>query len=204
MASESSAAKFDTFIEKKYIPLDNKIKVILAIVLIALPLVIFYFIFLAPTQEQIVKLKTQKAELSVKVSKAQEAANNLQQHKDDLAKAQDLFEKISVVLPKEREISALLTSISDLGKAAGLDFISFKPNTEIAKDFYAEIPINIIIEGPYHNMGSFLYQVSQLERIVTVDNIKMGSPKEEAGEMILNSSCNLSTYRFTDKKLNSK
>ncbi|MCI5145943.1 MAG: pilus assembly protein PilO [Candidatus Electrothrix sp. AR3] len=203
MASETSAAKLDTFINDKYIPLDNKIKVILGIIIAVLPFVLFYFLFLGPKQEEINKLKTREKELSATVHKAQEAANNLQQHKDELADAQDLFDKISIVLPKTREISALLRMISDLGKAAGLEFVSFKPSAEVPKDFYAEIPINISIHGPYHNMGSFLYQVSKLERIVTVDNIKMSSPKEEGGEMLLDSSCNLLTYRFTDQELNS-
>jgi type IV pilus assembly protein PilO len=50
-------------------------------------------------------------------------------------------------------------------------------------------------------MGYFLDQVSKLDRIVTVDNIKMGSPKREGGEMLLNSSCRLVTYRFTNTQV---
>ncbi|MCI5179944.1 MAG: pilus assembly protein PilO, partial [Candidatus Electrothrix sp. AW3_4] len=44
------------------------------------------------------------------------------------------------------------------------------------------------------------YQVSKLERIVTVKNITMGGPRKVEGEMLLSSSCNLLTYRFTSKK----
>jgi type IV pilus assembly protein PilO len=43
--------------------------------------------------------------------------------------------------------------------------------------------------------------VSKLDRIVTVDNIKMSGPKMESGEMILASSCSLMTYRFTNVEL---
>ena len=85
-----------------------------------------------------------------------------------------------------------------MGKGAGLDFVSFIPGAETPKDFYAEIPVNITIKGPYHNMGFFLDQVSKLERIVTVNNIKMGSPHKEGAEMMLNSTCRLVTYRYTN------
>jgi type IV pilus assembly protein PilO len=98
----------------------------------------------------------------------------------------------------------LLRSISDHGKSAGLDFLSFKPGAEIPRDFYAEIPVDISTKGPYHNMGFFLDQVSKLERLVTVNNIKMGSPKKEGSEMLLNSTCRLVTYRFTNTKLPSE
>lgn len=201
MASESSAEKIDTFIDEKYTPLDKKIKILLAVLLLALPIAAFYFGFFSSKQAELAKLKTEEDKLSEEVDKARKAAANLQHHKNELAEAQKKFDKISVVLPKEQEIPDLLRKISDLGKNVGLDFISFKPGTEVPKDFYAEIPLNIEIRGPYHNMGSFLDRVSGLERIVTVDNIKMGKPKEEDGEILLESSCNLLTYRFTDQKL---
>ncbi len=202
MASESPAAKIDTFIDKKYTPLDKNIKIALGSVLLVLPLVAFYFLFFGPKQEEITKLTTTEKELKDKVTKAQATAANLRHHKDELADAQKTFEEISVVLPKEGEISGLLRNISDLGNSAGLDFVSFQPDTEVEKDFYAEIPLKIQIRGPYHNLGSFLDQVSKLERIVTVDNIKMGKPTEEDGEMLLDCSCNVLSYRFSDKGLN--
>jgi type IV pilus assembly protein PilO len=49
-------------------------------------------------------------------------------------------------------------------------------------------------------MGFFLDQVSKLNRIVAVNNIKMGSPKKDGGEMLLSSNCRLVTYRFTNKQ----
>jgi len=105
------------------------------------------------------------------------------------------------LLPKEKEIPKLLKDISALGRNAGLDFLTFKPLADIPKDFYAEIPVTINVRGPYHNMGYFFDQVSKLERIVSVTNVKMSSPKKEGGEMLLNSDCQLVTYRFTNVEL---
>ena len=197
MASENAAAKLDTIINEKYIPLDKKVKIVLAVALIAVPIVIFYFVFFAPNQKEISSLTDKKEKLDAEVTEAQAAADNLDQHKDALAAAQEKFEKIAEILPEKKEIPKLLRSISDLGKNAGLDFVSFKPGNEELKEFYAEIPLNIELLGPYHNIGYFLDQVSKLDRLVTVKNIKMASPKEEGTEMLLESSCNLLTYRFT-------
>lgn len=95
----------------------------------------------------------------------------------------------------------MLRNISDLGKHSGLDFLSFVPGAEVPKDFYAEIPIDIKIRGPYHNLGLFLDKVSKLERIVTVNNIRTEKIDQEGSEVLLTSSCRLLTYRFTNKKL---
>ena len=202
MASDNSAAKFDSFLNEKYIPLDKKIKIALAAVILIVPVALFYVLFFAPKQEDITKLKTQQKELKADVDKAKEAKKNITQKEEELAAAKEKFKKISDILPDDKEIPDLLDTISDLGKRAGLDFESFQPGGETQKDFYAEFPISISIIGPYHNIGSFLGEVSNMERLVTVNNIKMGSPKEETGEILLNSSCNLLTYRFTGKPLN--
>ena len=50
-------------------------------------------------------------------------------------------------------------------------------------------------------MGYFFDQVSKLERIVSVTNVRMSSPKMERGEMVLKSDCRLVTYRFTNVEL---
>ncbi len=201
MAPAGSSTQFDTFVSDKYIPLERKVKIFLAVLLFVLPVVLFYFLFYSPKQDKIKGLEAKKVSLAAEVQRAEKAARNLQKYKDEVADANKRFQETAIVLPKKKEIPNLLRNISDLGKGAGLDFLSFKPGSEVPKDFYAEIPINISIRGPYHNMGYFLDQVSKLDRIVTVDNIKMGSPKREGGEMLLNSSCRLVTYRFTNTQV---
>jgi type IV pilus assembly protein PilO len=201
MASEKKTPKkaqnLNAFIDTKYIPLDNKIKIGIALVLIIAPIALFYFFMYSPNVKKIQGLTTQKTNLVAEIEKAKKAASQLENVKASIAETEALFKETATLLPKDKEIPALLRNISDLGKGAGLDFLSFKPGAEVPKDFYAEIPIDIQINGPYHNMGFFLDQVSKLERIVTVDNIQMGGGRKEGAEMLLNSSCRLKTYRFT-------
>ena len=201
MASARSSAKFDTFVSEKYIPLERRVKILLVLLVFILPFVLFYFLYYSPKQKSITGLEQQRITLEKKVELAKTAAKNLQKYKDEVEEAEKRFAETAIVLPKKKEIPNLLRNISDLGKGAGLDFLSFKPAQEQPKDFYAEIPVDIKIRGPYHNMGYFLDQVSKLDRIVTVDNIKMSSPKKEGGEILLNSICRLVTYRFTNTQV---
>jgi type IV pilus assembly protein PilO len=192
---------FATFIDKKYIPLDKKLKITLAVILFLLPVVLFYFFWFQPQSEKTANLTKQKARITKELQVAKAKAANLPKLMAELEATQILFEETAALLPKEKEIPSLLTNISALGRGSGLDFLTFKPSADIPKDFYSEIPIDIKVRGPYHNMGIFLDQVSKLDRIVTVSNITMGGPKKEGGEMLLNSSCRLVTYRFTNKKI---
>lgn len=202
MAPVGSSAKFDTFLTHTYMPLERRVKILLAVLFFLLPVVLFSFLFYSPKQDKLKGLERQKTTLTTQVKKAKTAARKLKTFQDEVAEAKKRFDTTAIVLPRKKEIPDLLRNISDLGKGAGLDFLSFKPGSEIPKEFYAEIPVDISIRGPYHNMGYFLDQIAKLDRIVTVNNIKMSSPEKEGGEMVLNSNCRLVTYHFTDTPVN--
>lgn len=192
------------FLDTKYIPLEPKFKIILAVALLLVPVLIFYFAFFSPTNDKLANLENQKTSLEQKLKRVKKRARNKARLRQELNETIAVFEETAKLLPKEQEIPQLLKDISALGRNAGLDFLAFKPGQDRPKDFYAEIPVNINVNGPYHNLGLFLDQVSKLDRIVTVDNIKMGGPNMEAGEMLLASSCSLLTYRFTNVELPKK
>lgn len=198
MASENkAAAQFNAFIDTKFIPLDKNIKLAIFIALIVLPIGLYYFFAYTKHVKTIDFLNNQKSGLQAEIAKARKAASELDKIKASIKETEALFRETATVLPKEKEIPGLLTNISDLGKRAALVFQKFSPGNEQPKEFYAEIPVDIAISGPYHNVGYFLDKVSKLERIVTVNNIRMGSPSKSGNEMILSSTLTLVTYRFT-------
>jgi type IV pilus assembly protein PilO len=198
---KTSTAAFVTFIDEKYIPLAPRLKLGVTVGIILLPLIIFYFTYYQQKAKKIEGLSQQKVSITEQLQEVKMKAADLAKFEQEMAEAESAFLEAAVLLPKEKEIPKLLKDISSLGRTAGLDFLTFRPLADIPRDFYAEIPVTINVRGPYHNMGFFFDQVSKLERIVSVSNIKMSSPKKEGGEMLLNSDCKLVTYRFTNVEL---
>ncbi len=197
----TSSTQFTSFLDEKLIPMEPRVKLIAAIGILLLPVVCFYFLFYQGQSDTIKRLKQQKIKSEQSLAVAKKKASNLEAFKKESEEAQLKFDIKAALLPKDKEIPKLLKDISALGSNAGLEFISFKPLADRPKDFYSEIPVSIKVNGPYHNVGFFFDQISKLERIVSVTNVKMGSPKREGGEMLLNSDCQLVTYRFTNKEL---
>lgn len=203
MSTVINNTKFDIFITKNYLTLDKKKKILILFIITLIPILAIYIIFIQPNIEAISSLEKKIITSTEELNKVRKAARDLPRHEEELKKAQEIFDLTSVLLPKSQEIPGLLRNISDLGKQSGLDFLSFIPGVETPKDFYAEIPIDIKIRGPYHNLGLFLDRISKLERIVSVNNIKTEKIDIEGSEILLTSSCRLITYRFTNVKLES-
>lgn len=201
MSSTLTSSKFDIFLTEKYIPIAKNKKIIIFFLLLIIPIATSYFLFIKPAQDKISALEKLVQTSTEELNKVRKAARELPKHEQDFLKAKEIFELTSVLLPKSQEIPDLLRNISDLGRQSGLDFLSFIPGVETPKDFYAEIPLDIKIRGPYHNLGLFLDKISKLERIVTVNNVKTEKVDLEGNEILLTSSCRLLTYRFTNVKL---
>ena len=158
------------------------------------PFVYFSFV---PKISKINVLKKEHASLETRLATAKAKANKLKYYQDKLKDAEMEFKMVMKKLPETKEIPGLLSSISQSGRDAGLEFLLFQPESEQNKDFYAEIPVSIKVTGNYHNVALFFDKVARLSRIVNIDDIKMVSTK---GSSDLLTSCKAITYRFVEAK----
>lgn len=191
-------AGLDNFLDSKVSRLDLKQKMLIAAAACILPFVAFFFLVYSPKSSEIETLETKKGGIEEEIRKVEKIAANLNKHKAEMAEVQQRFVEASLLLPDQKEIPTLLATISGQATVSGLDVLSFKPVAEKPQQFYAEIPVDISVQGQYHNVGVFLDKISKLPRVVSVNNIKIDSPKQMGGEMILNSTFQLVTYRFLD------
>jgi hypothetical protein len=89
-------------------------------------------------------------------------------------------------LPSKSEMDALLTDINQAGLGRGLQFELFKPAaSESMSEFCAELPIQLKISGGYHDFGAFATDISQLSRIVTLNDISLAAGKD--GQIVMDS-----------------
>jgi type IV pilus assembly protein PilO len=200
MSPEKIKQKFDKLLDEKLARVDNKQKGAILAIAMVLPLVLFYFLLYSPKQEEIARLQINKSSLEQEISKLAATARKIDEHRAMMAETEYKFSLASILLPDQKEIPSLLTNISSLATNSGLEVLTFKPRPEVTREFYAEIPVDIQVRGSYHNFGYFLYQVSKLPRIVSVSNVKMGSPTIVDSGMQLNTDFNLVTYRFLEPR----
>ena len=122
-------------------------------------------------------------------------AINLEAYRKQLADIEQSFGAMLKQLPNKSEMEALLSDINQAGLGRGLQFELFKPAAqEVMSDFYAELPITIKLAGNYHDIGHFASDVSQLSRIVTLNNIALSTDKD--GKLIMDATAR--TYRYLD------
>ena len=185
---------------EKILKLPNKQKIgILVLILCFEAAALVYFLYL-PRHKELNTLRTQLTKLQAEVDEKTRIANNLPKLKKEYDDLTVELERALTELPNSKEIPSLLTSITSLGKNAGLDFLTFKPKPEVAKDFYAEVPVDIVVYGSYISVANFYAAVANLPRIVNITNVDFAEVKNANNRMMTKVNCLATTFRFLDKK----
>lgn len=158
--------------------------------------VYYYFVFMPKHDVLKIAEKNYNTQMDMLSTYKKRAAEILTYEKK-MAQTQEAFNQAMRALPDKREIPSLLTGISKAGSDAGLDFLLFQPENEINKEFYKEIPVSIKVEGRYHQITDFFFQITRLNRIVNINDVDV---KGKQGGQILEMSCKAVTYMFVEKQ----
>ncbi len=167
---------------------------------------VFGYFFFFPQFNQLDTMATQLKQIEQQLSTARASASQIGKFRQEMKEAENDFNITRNALPDKEEIPMLLTSVSQFGHDAGLEFILFEPKPEVSRDFYAEIPVSVTVSGSYHNVGMFFDKVSNLHRIVNIKDIKMVPPAAKDAKMTpsaknsvrLVTSCVAVTYKFLE------
>ena len=185
---------------EKILKLPNKQKVALLFVILLLEGAAFFYGLQKPKYEQFKALQTQLNDLQNQIQENKKIADNLPKLKREYEQLQKELEAALTELPNQKEIPSLLTSITNLGKGAGLDFLLFRPKAEEPRDFYSAVPVDIVVSGSFYNVANFFVAVGNLPRIVNINNVAVSDMKDVGGRTMMKVNCLATTFRFLEKK----
>ncbi len=122
-------------------------------------------------------------------------AINLDLIKKQLQDTKQSFSALLKQLPSKAEMDVLLSDINQAGLGRGLTFDLFHPNKEVISGVLTEQPISIKVTGTYDDLGKFASDVSQLNRIVILNDISINP--DASGNLVMDAMAR--TYRYRDE-----
>jgi len=160
----------------------------------------YVYLLMLPLWESKGKLETDLQKIQTDLEQKRMIAANRPKLEAEIKGLEKQLEAALVKLPEEKEIPKLLTQVNTLGQQSGLEFLLFRPGAPVKKGFYAEVPIEIRVEGEYHTLGGFLDRVSKLERIVNVADLRINplSAQKQASRTI-SADFKATTFTFLEK-----
>ncbi len=185
---------------ERFLELPPRQRVIAVVVAVASLFLGYAYFLYWPRSASITELEQRRNDLVKDRDRKVALVANLDQTRKAVAELDGDLRKAVAQLPDTKEIPDLLSSISSLGRESGLEIIQFKQRPEQYQDFYAEVPVDILVRGTYHQVATFFDKVSRMARIVNVTNVAIKSPaKAESDSVTLETSCAAVTFRFLDE-----
>ena len=156
--------------------------------------VALWFAWLSSSQDELAaeqaKEETLRNEYKVKLAKAV----NLEALKKQREQVQQYVTQLEKQLPSKAEMDALLSDINQAGLGRSLQFDLFRPGQVAVRDYYAELPIAVRVNGRYHDLGAFASDIANLSRIVTLNNLAIVPAKD--GSLTMDATAK--TFRYLD------
>ncbi|WP_028452515.1 type 4a pilus biogenesis protein PilO [Chitinilyticum aquatile] len=168
--------------------------VVLVVVFVLIVLGGYYYMW-SDQMDEIDASRLTEVQLKEEFVKKKAQAINLEVYKQQLDEIQRTFGALLKQLPNKADMESLLKDINQAGVGRGLKFVLFKPSVEVKTAEFGQLPINVELNGTYHDLAAFVSDVSQLPRIVTIGGVQLTAGKDGA----LNFKAVVNTYRALDE-----
>lgn len=177
----------------------------LAVIVVAIALIwlVFFTGFLpfsrVRTKGELEKLKQELQVAAGDLQRAKAAAQSLPAVEGQIKELEEKWRVLSGLLPKSTEMSSLLTAITTAGMRAGVEFTLFEPGTSEPAGLYVHYPIRVSVVGNYHQVGRFLDNLCNMERLFGISNLVIIQNKGQNLGATVEASATISAYAYTDK-----
>ncbi len=154
----------------------------------------FYWYYVQGAQATVTTQRQKLDAMKVEINKGKTTARQLPAFRQQVTELSARLDSLRAVLPEEKDVSDLLRRLQTLATQSNLTIRSFKPAPIVQKETHAEWPIELELDGTYHNLGLFFDRVSKFPRIINVNNVRIkAKDKPQPGSTVV-AQCVATTY----------
>lgn len=161
----------------------------------------FYYFWYSDSTQDVKKLTREIDGLNTEIRRAQLKVKDLEKIKAEVETIKGQLNLLKNILPEEKDIAGIIKQVQALIANTRLKNTKFvqKPNQK--QQVYTEIPLDIVVEANYHNLGIFFDQLSKITKLFTVNNLKLVPRKLMTNEFTVDASFTATTYTYVDEPL---
>lgn len=176
------------------LPIGKRVGILVAANVVIMALIAWFLIW--PSYSLMSGYRAKLEELNATLVKDRKIAADIPKYLNEKKQMLDSLDKALTQLPNDREIPDLMDSISTRAQRAGLKIFTFKPGAEVAKGFYAEVPVSMTVEGKFEGLYDFTQKVASLPRIVNLGSMIIVSKGHVNNTPMLKADFVATTFRF--------
>ena len=159
----------------------------------------FWNFYAQPMQATIDSRAAELTSIRADIDKGLATARRLPEFRKQVGELELQLERLRAVLPEEKDVADLLRRIQGMATQSNLTIRAFTPKPVATKQMHAEWPINLQLEGTYHNLGGFLERVSKFPRIINVNAIDVRARENQTESATVTAECTATTFVLLER-----
>jgi type IV pilus assembly protein PilO len=159
----------------------------------------FYYYYEMPAHEDMKGRQTQLTALRADITKGLATAKKLPEFKSQVSELESRLDSLKAVLPEAKDAADLLNRMQTVASQSNLTIKSFKPGATVTKQLHAEWPINLELDGTYHNLAIFFDRVGKFTRIVNISGLDVKGKERPNPNSTITASCVATTFVLLEK-----
>ena len=174
--------------------LSWKVQIGIFVVVSALLVGSFYYYWVEPMQAEMATREQKLAAMQADIHKGLTTARQLPEFRRQVAGLEHRLESLRAVLPEQKDVGDLLRRIQILAAQSNLQIKGFKPAPTVTRQMHAEWPIDLELDGTYHNLGRFLDEVAKFSRIINVGQLHIKAKDKPGVDSTVTAACVATTF----------
>lgn len=159
----------------------------------------FVYYYELPQRAEMKGRQDQLAALKKEIKRGLDTKAKLADFEAQVEDLQERLVNLAEVLPEEKDAADLLRQMQTVATQSDLTIKSFKPAPVVAKELHAEWPINLQLDGTYHNLARFFDRVGKFTRIVNISAIDLKGKQKQDQSSTITADCVATTFVLLEK-----
>jgi type IV pilus assembly protein PilO len=155
-------------------------------------------LLLTPKKEQIASLETRLAGLQTKLQEGRAAQQQLPRFREEVRNLELELDRLLRILPARRNTPELMRRVRTLTEQGDFDLLRFTPRGYVEREFYSEWPIDIRLDGSYHNLGMLFDKISRFSRIINIENLKIDQQRARDSQHTISADFTAKTFVYRE------
>jgi type IV pilus assembly protein PilO len=159
----------------------------------------FYYYYEMGAQADLASRRIQLVALRADIAKGLNTAKKLPEFRSQVAELEGRLTNLRAILPEEKDAADLLRRLQTVAMQSSLEIKSVKPNATVTKQLHAEWPINLELQGTYHNLATFFDRVGKFTRIINITGVNIRGRDKPEANLTITATCTATTFVLLEK-----
>ena len=181
---------------KSFHTLPQRSQFLIFVLLSAVTAFAAWQVLIGPERAELATRSSRLVELQGDVARAKATASRLPIVQREVADLEASLKATTSILPDEKDPQDVLRNLHELASESAISLANFTPKAIATKTQYDEWPIEIGLEGGFHDLGRFFDRVANMPRLMSISELHIKTRVKPDGRGSVTATCVATTFVF--------